>query len=111
MAIGTTSAGPGVPLTIPVIDLAPLAAGAPGASDTVTAALADALDRVGFFFIIGHGVAADLVSPRLDHMIECLPSCQGPGDPPRYAPITYGEYVAWFTGQNYHGEADAPPPR
>jgi hypothetical protein len=46
MAIGTTPAGPGVPLTISVVDLAPLAA----------------------------------------------------GNPPRYGPITYGEYVAWFTG-------------
>lgn len=62
MAIGTTSAGAGVPLPIPVIDLALLAAGAPGAADTVAAQLEDALERV-------------------------------------------------VTGQNYHGEADAPPPR
>jgi hypothetical protein len=37
MAIRTTPAGPRVPLTTPVIDLAPLAAGAPGAGDTVVA--------------------------------------------------------------------------
>ena len=50
------------------------------------------------------------MSPRLDHVIECLPTCHGPADPPRYGPITYRDYVAWFTGQNYHGEPVAPPP-
>jgi isopenicillin N synthase-like dioxygenase len=50
------------------------------------------------------------MSPRPDHVMSCLPSCQGPDRPPRYAPITYGEYIAWFTGQNYHGDDPAPPP-
>jgi len=50
------------------------------------------------------------MSPRQDHVIECLPTCQGPGDPPRHGPITYREYVAWFTGQNYHADPAAPPP-
>ena len=50
------------------------------------------------------------MSPRLDHVIECLPTCHGPADPPRYGPVTYRDYVAWFTGQNYHGEPGVPPP-
>ena len=50
------------------------------------------------------------MSPRLDHVVECLPTCHGPGDPPRHAPITYRDYVAWFTGQNYHADPAAPPP-
>ena len=50
------------------------------------------------------------MSPRLDHVIECLPTCQGPGDPPRYDPITYRDYVAWLTGQNYQADAATPPP-
>ena len=41
--------------------------------------------------------------PRTDHVIECLPTCQGPGNPPRYPPITYERYLAWFMGRNYHG--------
>jgi isopenicillin N synthase-like dioxygenase len=51
------------------------------------------------------------MSPRVDYVMECLPTCHGPGNPARHAPITYGDYIAWFTGQNYHGEDTAPPPR
>jgi isopenicillin N synthase-like dioxygenase len=28
-----------------------------------------------------------------DALVECLPTCTGPGDPPRYPPITGGEHV------------------
>lgn len=34
------------------------------------------------------------VSTRWDVRLECLPSCQGPGNPPRYAPISRAEYQA-----------------
>jgi isopenicillin N synthase-like dioxygenase len=30
--------------------------------------------------------------PNYDAVIECLPSCCGPGQPPRYAPVTSGEH-------------------
>jgi isopenicillin N synthase-like dioxygenase len=30
---------------------------------------------------------------NLDAVIECLPSCCGPGNPPKYEPITLGEHV------------------
>ncbi len=42
-------------------------------------------DRIAlaFFFIANY-----------DAVIECLPGCCGPGDPPRYAPISVGEYRA-----------------
>lgn len=30
--------------------------------------------------------------PNYDAVIECLPSCYGPGNPPRYAPVTSGEH-------------------
>jgi hypothetical protein len=33
--------------------------------------------------------------------MECLPSCQGPDNPPRYPPTTYAQYMEWFAGQNY----------
>ncbi len=32
--------------------------------------------------------------PNYDAVIACLPSCTGPDDPPRYAPITSGAHVA-----------------
>jgi isopenicillin N synthase-like dioxygenase len=28
-----------------------------------------------------------------DAYVECLPTCYGPGNPPRYPPITGGEHV------------------
>jgi isopenicillin N synthase-like dioxygenase len=34
------------------------------------------------------------VSPRWDVKLDCLPTCQGPGNPPRYAPISRAEYQA-----------------
>lgn len=36
-----------------------------------------------------------------DYVMECLPTCQGPGKPPRYEPTTYTEYMLWFARQNY----------
>ncbi len=30
--------------------------------------------------------------PNYDALIECLPSCQGPGNPAKYPPITSGEH-------------------
>ena len=34
------------------------------------------------------------VSPRWDVRLHCLPTCQGPDNPPRYAPISRAEYQA-----------------
>ena len=34
-----------------------------------------------------------------------------PDDPPRHAPVPYGECAVRFTGHNSHGEADTSPPR
>ncbi|MGE0735658.1 MAG: isopenicillin N synthase family dioxygenase [Alphaproteobacteria bacterium] len=31
--------------------------------------------------------------PDFDTVVECLPSCQGPGNPARYAPTTWGYYI------------------
>jgi isopenicillin N synthase-like dioxygenase len=39
--------------------------------------------------------------PNTDTMIECLPTCQEPGNPPKYPPQTYGEFYAWFIARNY----------
>jgi len=41
---------------IPVIDLAPTFAGEPGALDEAAAEVREACERVGFFYIAGHGV-------------------------------------------------------
>ncbi|MBM4440622.1 MAG: isopenicillin N synthase family oxygenase [Candidatus Rokubacteria bacterium] len=46
---------------IPVIDLAPAFRGEPGALDRVAAEVRRACERVGFFYVAGHGVAQDVV--------------------------------------------------
>lgn len=43
--------------SIPVIDLAPYLAGSPGAMDTAAGEVRAALEQVGFFSIVGHGIA------------------------------------------------------
>lgn len=38
---------------------------------------------------------------NLDRDLACLPTCQGPGNPPKHAPISYGAYKAGFFKANY----------
>jgi len=52
---------PDAPEAIPVLDLAPLLAGEPGAVASLGAALRDAFENVGFYFVINHGVSQDLI--------------------------------------------------
>jgi isopenicillin N synthase-like dioxygenase len=40
-------------------------------------------------------------SPTPSAVIECLPSCVGPDDPPRYPPAVYGDLVLEFYNANY----------
>jgi len=46
---------------IPILDLGPTFAGAPGAIDRLGAELRDACERVGFFYIANHGVPQELI--------------------------------------------------
>lgn len=45
--------------------------------------------------------------PNTDVMIECLPTCTSPDDPPKYPPQTFGEYYAWFVKMNYRHQQDS----
>jgi len=36
-----------------------------------------------------------------DFVMHCLPTCQGPDNPPRYKPISYAEYQAFYRSANY----------
>ncbi len=36
-----------------------------------------------------------------DYVMKCIPTCTGPGNPPKYEPTTYAQYMDWFMGQNY----------
>ena len=46
---------------IPIIDLGPYLAGAPGAIDRTAGELRFALTEIGFYFIVNHGVPASLI--------------------------------------------------
>ena len=45
------------------------------------------------------------LGPRLDTVIECLPTCQGSNNPPRFPPIEYGAYLTWWYDNNYYARA------
>ena len=46
---------------IPIIDIGPYLAGAPGALDRIAKELHFALTEVGFYFVVNHGVSASLI--------------------------------------------------
>jgi len=50
-------------------------------------------DRYAIPFFLG---------PRFDQVIECLPTCTGPGNPPRWEPITYAQWQEYWYDANYH---------
>jgi isopenicillin N synthase-like dioxygenase len=37
--------------------------------------------------------------------MECIPTCSGPGNPPKYEPITYPDYMVWYRNLNYGAPA------
>ena len=37
----------------------------------------------------------------IDHEMVCLPSCTGPGKPPKFEPTTYAKWMMWYQSQNY----------
>jgi isopenicillin N synthase-like dioxygenase len=40
-------------------------------------------------------------APHLDTVLECLPSCMGPDNPPRWEPTTYEAWITYWTNANY----------
>lgn len=49
-------------------------------------------------------------NPGFETAGACLPSCQGPGNPPKYAPWTYWQFFNWYQdtgfGEGLDGERD-----
>ena len=41
------------------------------------------------------------LAPHLDTMIECLPTCTAPANPPRWEPLTYEAWITRWTDANY----------
>jgi isopenicillin N synthase-like dioxygenase len=42
------------------------------------------------------------LGPHIDTVIACLPTCEGPQTPPKFAPITYADYLEWWYDANYN---------
>jgi isopenicillin N synthase-like dioxygenase len=66
---------PDAPETIPVLDLAPLMRGDPGAVQALGAELRHAFQDVGFYFIVNHGVPQSLIDGAFEaaRRIHALP--------------------------------------
>jgi len=47
---------------------------------------------------------------HLDRVLECLPSCQDADHPPRFEPITYGQYLTEFLDANYFNRKKSQQP-
>ncbi len=45
--------------------------------------------------------------PNVDALIECAPTCAGPENPAKYAPITFGEFHADYAKRNFAYAEDA----
>ena len=39
-------------------------------------------------------------------VMACLPTCAGPGNPPKYEAITYPDYMTWYRNLNYGAQAE-----
>ena len=50
----------------------------------------------------GHRYAIPFfLAPHLDTRIECLSTCAAPDNPPRWEPISYEDWITWWTNANY----------
>jgi isopenicillin N synthase-like dioxygenase len=52
------------------------------------------------------------LGPNHDVLVDCVPTCVGPDNPPRYEPITYGAFSSRLLTLNFahrQGENSAPP--
>ncbi len=90
---------------VPTLDLGPFLAGEDGAAEKTATELRYALERLGFF-ILNHGVARTLRDRLLEQtaantLIDCLPPCCGPDNPPQEPPIPCVDYLRWFMAENF----------
>ena len=61
---------------IPVIDYGPYFAGAPGALESVAAEVAQACEKVGFFYALNHGVPDELIDRAFCRLATVPRSCR-----------------------------------
>lgn len=41
------------------------------------------------------------INPDLEPVVECLPTCQGPDNPPKYQPESYWDFYKWYMTNSY----------
>lgn len=90
-------------MTIPILDLAPLIEGESSAVDALGAQLRSALEDIGFFFVVNHGVPWEQVEAVYDHARVLH------GQPPgTHDHITmdkeHGGYLGYGGGTSYASE-------
>ena len=54
------------------------------------------------------GHLVDTAMENHDTVIECLQSCGSAAHPPKYPPITFGDYAIWFARKSYEHMAQQP---
>ncbi|MGH6689897.1 MAG: 2-oxoglutarate and iron-dependent oxygenase domain-containing protein [Gammaproteobacteria bacterium] len=88
--------------TIPLIDVGPYLGGASGALEATAAALREALEEVGFFVIVNHGIPEDLIARTFaearrfhDRPLDWKMALR------MNEPITYSDYLHWWYDANY----------
>jgi isopenicillin N synthase-like dioxygenase len=48
------------------------------------------------------------LAPNIDAVIECVPTCTGPDDPPRWAPFRYEDFLGDWVDANYDPAVQRP---
>lgn len=49
------------------------------------------------------------IGPNADALIEALPSCTGPGSPPKFEPVRAGEYISTLIYHNFYNNQEQHP--
>lgn len=49
------------------------------------------------------------IGPNADALIEALPSCIGPGNPPKFEPVRAGEYISTLIYHNFYNNQEQHP--
>lgn len=49
------------------------------------------------------------IGPNADALIEALPTCTGPGNPPKFEPVRAGEYISTLIYHNFYNNQEQHP--
>jgi len=92
---------------VPIIDFAPFLHGGPAEAARVAAAIADACEQIGFFYLVGHGVSPALLDALFDQTAQFYALSL---DERRKVEVTPQWYRGWM-GPAPVGPSDQGPTR